>query len=111
MGGGPCVVIIEGQEALAAVDRYDADRTIHPKADTAQLRHQIEASCTLSYYLSLYAAAESEEVKQSDFAPVIEFHKRVAAGLRSMTATEIEAAGRELKAVNLALAEKYSEEE
>jgi len=89
MGGGPCIYIITGEEAQAAIDRYDAS---HPprKADTTLLRRQIEASCTLSYYLSLYAATEEGEIEQTAFAPIIAFHRRIADGIQNMSATEIE---------------------
>jgi hypothetical protein len=113
MGGGPCIVIIRGREGLAAIDRYVATGAPGKQPDrealTAELRHQIEASCTLSYYLPLYEAVEGHEFEDDDLKAIVEFHSRIAANLMRMSPTEIERAGAELMLLNLALAEKYAD--
>lgn len=82
MGGGPCVVIIDGSAAQGEAQR---------------LVTSIDASCLLVDYLG----QDTEQVfNEADTKPVTNFHAKAIRVLRDLNT--------EISAINRALAEKYN---
>jgi hypothetical protein len=100
----PCAVIIEGEEGLVAIERYDAS-SISPKADTARLKGQVEASCELAQFSTLVNLQLGRSVPLAALGKILEFHKAIPELLTKGVA-KIEAAADELKALNYKLSSK-----
>lgn len=84
MGGGACIIIIEGNGV---------------QGEAARLSSTAVASCQLVEYLS---QDEDIELKEADLKPIIDFHKKTEKLLSELNT--------ELDAINIALAKKYNRE-
>jgi hypothetical protein len=100
----PCAVIIEGEEGLAAIERYSAS-DVSPKADTTRLAGQVEASCEMATFSTLVNLQLGHPVPFAAMKKILEFHRAIPE-LMTKSVSEIEAAADELKALNYKLSEK-----
>lgn len=102
MGGQACAqLIIDGSEALAAIDHYLAAGL---PADVTLLKHRIEASCQLIGYESVYLKLESIDIPDSLTDPIDHFHQHIANHLLTMTPDQIRIATEKIGKLNRDLA-------
>ena len=101
----PCIVIINGEQGLAAIARANSLRS---DLDTSSLEAAIEASCELSTFTTLVKLIRHEPVPLKVLNQIVEFHSSIAISISNMNQAQVNSATEELRELNLKLAGKVS---
>lgn len=74
MGGAPCIIIINGNKAYGVVENFaEKFNTVNVN----DLEAAIDASCSVTPYVSLYVQAERKYLEDKYTQPIIDLHNRI----------------------------------